>query len=1035
MKVKDFWKNRHSKKNTVDKENADNTDFVSRTAAKKKFEKEYIQWAKGENSGKIYIKADPFSGTTTFLLKDIRPIVDVNWLYFDCNSNQRENDELDILICWRNQLARNHIHTPYFDYALNKYDELTGHSLRHRDLAEEEFSIAEAFQKGDEGSSDLGAVASTLNTVAGMVEGSVHGASNGATAVSNTNFDACQSVLSGLAEGFESLAQLNCAVACLIQAGKTGREIKWKLKNQSYMEVINNTKSSRELKSSLDSCFLLDILKSGKARQLCFVIDGYNRWSIDCMESSSYAPGRHWLIGLAECLPSCVVFAGAENPSQPLYGRGLKALESIGLDDLDVEEIMRIMHTEDIEMARALQGYCPKAAAIADFCAKSCSMKQENENLVEKIGKYNTDDTESNGDDPFWKFYALVVDVFHMLDSNQQDLIYTLSWFDPWTWESVQQIVHGTVSHIQTLHDLIKKSPFIVKVEGDVERYTVAREYALIIQNCCSTRVASSLEKSFKKSIAGVSSTQKTEIFKALLRIEQQGVNRQVNATDRNPSDAFNRGMRDGAMSPQILAEWCEDVIPSVMIQGKNVIESYIRVLDAALELYASQRGTDLDASFKGVAGLVEIWEDFFSNLNLLENTKGDKKEYLEWRAGVERRNVAALLQCGAISSDKYRASSNIVYHISALTYELKALRKAYDFISSQDVSLISKSLINVAVSCYRIQRYDIALPLSRVAYEFSKIHKNEVKEKGRYNTVLRNCAAIRYSAAVDGYSTLHTTRDDLLNAAKDFSEQELETKPENTWISKIRRAACIMQLSSSRRESADALRDLDEATSEIRKVLKEIQWKREMGTIGRPYVREQEAERYLSQICERKARLCDDRSEKSDLLKEALKHVLNACPVKPVDDQSGQSEDSLERARKVCDEAKEGRTVFPVDVRKDLERIQSLQAKLTRISDSDGNDSDFAEDRLDADSTLNPDKWQQQLGEHCLHRWDSLDEYAYILVEEVVNRIVRRDPNVNLDMIFGKSSTDWKKHLGLDDEFDEFDEAGESVSAKRLTC
>ena len=127
-----------------------------------------------------------------------------------------------------------------------------------------------------------------------------------------------------------------------------------------------------------------------------------------------------------------------------------------------------------------------------------------------------------------------------------------------------------------------------------------------------------------------------------------------------------------------------------------------------------------------------------------------------------------ALRRYGAIASDLYRKTSDITYHIKALECEIEAARivmahvereiesdgdpSLIDLLKTPSMGYVADVFNALAVSSYRLKRYDIALPLSRIAVDMldRARWRLSLTTAGR---VERNYGVICYSFAHDYYS------------------------------------------------------------------------------------------------------------------------------------------------------------------------------------------------------------------------------------------------------------------------------------------
>ncbi|OUP08477.1 hypothetical protein [Collinsella sp. An2] len=111
----------------------------------------------------------------------------------------------------------------------------------------------------------------------------------------------------------------------------------------------------------------------------------------------------------------------------------------------------------------------------------------------------------------------------------------------------------------------------------------------------------------------------------------------------------------------------------------------------------------------------------------------------------------------GAVLSDQYRNVSDITYHLGALANEIDSIR-ALLRIAPEEWKKCARGKCGdelaacfnaIAISTYRIKRYDVAVPLVNVAYAMCEVDGSTVTKKTK-SRVLNNYGAVRYSMEED---------------------------------------------------------------------------------------------------------------------------------------------------------------------------------------------------------------------------------------------------------------------------------------------
>lgn len=111
----------------------------------------------------------------------------------------------------------------------------------------------------------------------------------------------------------------------------------------------------------------------------------------------------------------------------------------------------------------------------------------------------------------------------------------------------------------------------------------------------------------------------------------------------------------------------------------------------------------------------------------------------------------------GAILSDQYRNTSDITYHLEAIANEVDSIRVLLR-IAPEEWKRCARGKYGdelaacfsaIAVSTYRIKRYDVAVPLVNVAYAMCEVDGSTVTEKTK-SRVFNNYGAVRYAMEED---------------------------------------------------------------------------------------------------------------------------------------------------------------------------------------------------------------------------------------------------------------------------------------------
>lgn len=155
------------------------------------------------------------------------------------------------------------------------------------------------------------------------------------------------------------------------------------------------------------------------------------------------------------------------------------------------------------------------------------------------------------------------------------------------------------------------------------------------------------------------------------------------------------------------------------LLDKQKIIDTFTNALDqiqAHIRITSSIRPSPAISKMRD---LMNMWEKLLSNPDIAE----DISEV------VINRYVRSLLTAGRIYSDQYRATSDIAYHLHAMQYEIEAMRAAVYGLpdTKQYRTTRVKTLINCAISAYRIKLYSIAIPLADIAYIYASNKKRGV--------------------------------------------------------------------------------------------------------------------------------------------------------------------------------------------------------------------------------------------------------------------------------------------------------------------
>lgn len=445
------------------------------------------------------------------------------------------------------------------------------------------------------------------------------------------------------------------------------------------------------------------------------------------------------------------------------------------------------------------------------------------------------------------------------------------------------------------------------------------------------------------------------------------------------------------------------------LLDKQKIIDTFTNALDqiqAHIRITSSIRPSPAISKMRD---LMNMWEKLLSNPDIAE----DISEV------VINRYVRSLLTAGRIYSDQYRATSDIAYHLHAMQYEIEAMRAAVYGLpdTKQYRTTRVKTLINCAISAYRIKLYSIAIPLADIAYIYASNKKRGGDiDSAQYRTILRNRAIISYSAGVDKYISSMPDLSDTARVDQYFSiaiEQAEESKnlfENETWNSNICIASCKLQQTKYTVSTQKQTILLNEAIQSLENILQEIALKVNYDEI--PYSAQAtklyECERYLAEAYSQKD-LIEDSDVKShqQLLCTALLHAEHAF----LHASRFQDWYSLDVQKSYQQYAR---------LKQRFDRMQPDQATQTNanhqlsdlnISEEESKIFDKVYDQENIDASAQFDKQLEQFEQFK----SSHNDWTSMNPVKLVNNIVRHEP-VTLDDYFG--GDDWREKLDLPADF-----------------
>lgn len=260
-----------------------------------------------------------------------------------------------------------------------------------------------------------------------------------------------------------------------------------------------------------------------------------------------------------------------------------------------------------------------------------------------------------------------------------------------------------------------------------------------------------------------------------------EGLSREV-TTKRTEDERMVLGAICRLQSGRVLQELGEHVDATVtlslqeVIEGRGALEDWENLVVCALDGYGRDDASSKEVAIKEVSELLrwllcwnetrrassdyqeiglyvdyakeicKFWTRLISHLNNSENGVGTSVD----RVSYEMMQSEALVRCGAMLSDEYRATSKIELHIEALDNELHAFEILLRHPDKVSLKGQCNSLNSLAVSTQRIMHYEYSLSFHKTHHALMKGDANKQISDEERRKYIRNYGAALYSCAHD---------------------------------------------------------------------------------------------------------------------------------------------------------------------------------------------------------------------------------------------------------------------------------------------
>lgn len=685
-----------------------------------------------------------------------------------CNYDAFDNapSKLDTLITLRNQLVRQGVRTPRFDYGLRAYCEAIGIAGWEKRL-KADANPSDVLKQIDESSDLLDVILPDASGIYKLIKG----------------IFAVRNVLSTLRQAAETMSVKKCI------DGATAGEI-LALADGLLLEDIrlalfqsSAPSSSNSVKTSIAVCVIFDAIERSAA-------------------------GDFWEESFAKCPWCFTVLSGRSLPKDKLkdkQGQNTYTMLDLSQDSEDISQnILKkvVLSPGLIEACEGVPGLVKIIAATAGMgdCAKTEIVHY----LSKRLGKGFSGWTEER-DLSATLSDILAIQMKH-LPRDQVQVLYVMAWFGPasprWLCAQLPSMLQPHSRAMSELGDL----PYVFE-EGDRCRIhaLVAHCLRYLCDGLTMDVAIDNLVPKLPAELMMHLSEDQLEIAEAVVRLQAGRLAAEL------------RGLADGNALADLwditsgdaggLRKWAELVLdvlskmePSDDARAEGVVVEFNDLLMRVLRWNEGHRGRpdDLEINSERACCVAKAYEGLCKT-----DVSGRLSE--RTRSSIMGAQVSALLRCGAVLSDQSRGYSDPEPHHQALECEIEALSLVLDEIEKASPSgakgeslvLLANCLNAVAVSTYRLRGYKFAIPLFRSLKQLIELHKCEVgpAKKGQY---LRNFGACLYGYAHDVLSHKAAVVDDDKKSAQNAAKkavavlrEAVKEDPGRAWPAKLTEASC----------------------------------------------------------------------------------------------------------------------------------------------------------------------------------------------------------------------------------------------------
>lgn len=339
-------------------------------------------------------------------------------------------------------------------------------------------------------------------------------------------------------------------------------------------------------------------------------------------------------------------------------------------------------------------------------------------------------------------------------------LVAALSWIPEWNAVQLMGVLSAFEAHALYINELYSL-PFIQEAIPETSTFRIHPVMSACFRDACSEELRASLISNFEE-LLNTGSMKKCAI-QTLLNLHLRGINDCISILETSDGEKKDKSL----YFEEDLNNFEDMQITFDSIANQTIILATIDTL--AKEKAAKELADHLC----GMVSLMIEWavtvrnedpETSLSIITLADNLSRSVAFQIAPRLKALKESDAILLyasalrQEGAILSDHYRMKSDVCFHIKALALEIEALRavlgvegRRWDSVlKGKNASVFVDCINSVAMSCYRLKRYDLALPLISVAYGIIDFDKKHAVGKSVETRIRNNFAAIRYGFLAD---------------------------------------------------------------------------------------------------------------------------------------------------------------------------------------------------------------------------------------------------------------------------------------------